>query len=88
MKIAFFDADACLSISQLIETKKNICTCLTCNSLILPPQISIACDKCEHWFHVDCCGKTIAKKANNKQIDDLFWLCKSCKKPRTQKAKR
>lgn len=67
------------SVELAPDYDKNECYARNCNYLTIPISDDItydwvACDKCSHWFHIDCVGLS-----KQQSIDLPFWYCEECK---------
>lgn len=59
------------------ETSADLCG--HCDKSLEKTSLSIACDKCEVWFHDSCTGLTKAEEKIIKVSKAVLWFCQRCK---------
>jgi hypothetical protein len=65
----YFDSDAWLVLLSSMKSKKEQCTCPTCDTLISETVANFS--TCKKWFHAVCEEATESDDLNKKQ-----WHCK------------
>ena len=68
----YFTDDAWLQVMNVVKQKRDnpVYTCKYC-SHDLDESLSIVCDHCLSWFHIQCVGLKQSPKAR-------YWFCRGC----------